>query len=279
MRNSSTVLKFAAAVVLLFAVGASGQDLPPRGQVDQRPPSVYQKMQDAGPGGPAPVHDLNGSWAGPLEPKLGTASALTPAGQKLLSMAKPDPFSAGSNDPWATCDPYGMPRSTTNETRGIDFATMPDRVVIMTQYQKVWREVWMDGRALPKNVGQGDGPDPRWYGYSVGHWDGDHTLVVETTGMTASSWVDRRGYPHSVNAHVEERYERPDHNNINLTVTLDDPKMYTKPWVISTNHFKWIPDQQADEQLCVPSEAILYLNNVALPAGQDEIVGKGDKKK
>ena len=62
-------------------------------------------------------------------------------------------------------------------------------------------------------------------------------------------------------------------------MTLDDPKMYTKPWVISTNHFKWIPDQQADEQLCVPSEAILYLNNVALPAGQDEIVGKGDKKK
>jgi hypothetical protein len=273
MRDSSTVLKFASAIVL-FSAAASAQNLPPRGQVDQRPPSVYQKMQDAGPGGPAPAKDLNGSWAGPLEPKLGTASALTALGQKLLSMAKPDPFSAGSNDPWATCDPYGMPRSTTNETRGIDFATMPDRVVIMTQYQKVWREVWMDGRALPKNVGVADGPDPRWYGYSVGHWENDTTLVVETTGMTASSWVDRRGYPHSVMAHVEERYVRPNHNTVDLTVTLDDPKMYTKPWVVATNHFKWIPDQADEEQLCVPSEALLYLKAVAGPADEDQATGK-----
>jgi hypothetical protein len=279
MRNSFSMSMIGAAAILAFSMAASAQNLPPRGQVDQRPPSVYQKMANAGPGGPAPAKDLNGSWAGPLEPQLGTASELTDLGKKLLSMNKPDPFSADSNDPWATCDPYGMPRSTTNETRGIDFATMPDRIVIMTQYQKIWREVWMDGRALPANVGAADGPDPRWYGYSVGHWDGDNTLVVETTGTNASSWVDRRGYPHSISAHIEERYTRPDHNDLNLSVTLDDPKMYTNPWVISTNKFKWIPDQQPDEQLCVPSEAILYRQAVALPAGQDEIVGKDKGKK
>src|SRR5580658_4272268 len=110
MRNS-TVLTF-ASIALLFSAAASGQNLPPRGTVDQRPPSVADKLQNAGPGGPAPAKDLNGSWAGPLEPKLGTAPTLTALGQKLLSMARPDPFSADTNDPWTTCDPYGMPRST-----------------------------------------------------------------------------------------------------------------------------------------------------------------------
>lgn len=272
MRKVFIVLAGGLTAFLASSLAVRAQQAP-QGQVAQRPPSLYEKMQKAGPGGPAPARDLSGSWAGPLEPQLGTAPELTALGQKLFSMHIPDPFSAKSNDPWATCDPYGMPRSTTNETRGIDFATMPNRIIIMTQYQKVWREVWMDGRALPK-FGTKDSPDPEWYGYSVGHWDGDDTLVVETTGMKPDSWVDRRGYPHSIDALVEERYVRPDHNDLQLSVTLADPKLYTKSWVISTNKFKWIPDQQPDEQMCVPSEAILYRNAVAFPAGQDEIENK-----
>lgn len=273
MRNAVIVLAGGVLVLCALSSAAIAQDTPEKSPVAQRPPSLYEKMQKAGPGGPAPVHELTGSWAGPLEPKLGTAPELTALGQKLFKMNIPDPFSAKSNDPWATCDPYGMPRSTTNETRGLDFAAMPNRIIIMTQYQKVWREVWMDGRALPK-FGTKDSPDPEWYGYSVGHWEGDNTLVVQTTGMKPDSWVDRRGYPHSIDALVEERYVRPDHNDLQLSVTLSDPKMYTKPWVISTNSFKWIPDQEPDEQMCVPSEAILYRNTVAFPAGQDEVLGK-----
>ena len=118
MRNTMTVVAVGLISFFTLSAAASAQDLPPRGQVDQRPPSVYQKMQNAGPGGPAPAKDLNGSWAGPLEPELGTASELTELGKKLIALNIPDPFSAQSNDPWATCDPYGMPRSTTNETRG-----------------------------------------------------------------------------------------------------------------------------------------------------------------
>jgi hypothetical protein len=144
----------------------------------------------------------------------------------------------------------------------------------MTQYEKIWREVWMDGRPLPTNVDTKGGPDPRWYGYSVGHWDRDNTLVVETSGIDDRSWIDRRGYPHTVNAHVTERYTRIDHNNLELTVTIDDPKFYTKPWVVVTNKFKWIPNQEDEEQLCVPSEAIAYVNTVAIPAGQDDVEKK-----
>jgi hypothetical protein len=199
---------------------------------------------------------------------------MTALGQSLFKLNTPDPFSPHSNDPWATCDPFGFPRSATNETRGIAFAQMPDRVVIMTQYQKIWREVWMDGRKLPQNVGHKSGPDSRWYGFSVGHWDGDNTLVVETTGVDDSTWIDRRGYPHSVDMHVEERYARVDHNHLELTVTIDDPMVYTKPFVIATNKFKWIPDQQGEEQLCVPSQALIYLNTVAAPASQGQPNGK-----
>lgn len=263
-----------AAGFTFSSVGLAQQVFSRAGQPDQRPPSVYQRLQDTGPGGPAPRRDLSGSWAGPLEPKAGEVPPMTALGQSRFKLNTPDPFSAHSNDPWATCDPFGFPRSATNETRGIGFAQMPGRIVIMTQYQKVWREVWTDGRELPKNVGAKGGPDSKWYGYSVGHWEGDNTLVVETNGVDDTTWIDRRGYPHSVDMRVEERYTRVDHNDLELTVTIDDPKIYTKPFVIATNKFKWIPNQEDEEQLCVPSEAIAYTNAVVIPAAQDQAAGK-----
>jgi hypothetical protein len=276
MRNLLMAPLIALAALTTFSSSTQAQQVFQRpGELEQRPPSLYQKIQGTGPGGPAPRRDLSGSWTGPLEPKAGDVPPMTALGQARFKLNIPDPFSAHSNDPWATCDPFGFPRSATNETRGIAFAQMPDRVVIMTQFQKVWRQVWMDGRELPKNVGAKGGPDSKWYGYSVGHWDGDYTLVVETTGVDDSTWVDRRGYPHSVEMRVEERYTRVDHNDLELTVTVDDPKIYTKPFVIATNKFKWIPNQEDEEQLCVPSEAISYLNTVAIPAGQDRA---NDKK-
>jgi len=276
MRNHVLASSALLTAALAFAPLAPAQDTPTArpGQVDQRPPSVYQKVAEAGPGGPAPIHDLNGFWNGPLEPKFADTPSLTPLGQAKFKLNIPDPFSAHSNDPWRTCDPFGFPRSATNETRGLAFATMPQGIVIMTQYNKIWRMVWMDGRELPKNVGTRGGPSSRWYGYSVGHWDGDNTLVVETTGVDDKTWIDRRGYPHSVDMHVEERYMRVDRNDLELTVKIDDPKMYTKPWIVVTNKFKFTPQQLEDEQLCVPSEAIDYLNTIAIPAGQDEVAGQ-----
>ena len=140
----------------------------------QRPPTLYQKLLAAGnTGGPAPRRDLTGFWTGPLTPKMAEMPPLTPLGQQRFKLNFPDPFSEKSNDPWATCDPLGFPRSSTNETRGIAFAPMPGRMVILNQYQRVFRTVWMDGRELPKNAGAKGGPDANWYGYSVAHWDGD----------------------------------------------------------------------------------------------------------
>jgi len=257
-----------ALAVLIFSSSAMAQG----GGAAQN--TLYNKLKDGGPGGPAPRRELSGSWAGPIA--IDTASVappLTPLGQKLMSANKPEAkfHIAGTNDSFArVCDPLGFPRNMIFEIRGITFATMPDRIIVLNQYQRAWREVWTDGRELPKNVGGTgkDAPDPRYYGYSVGHWEGDTTFVVDTTGLDDKTWVTRMGYPHSIDAHVQERYTRLSHNDLKLSLTLDDPKIYTKPFVLGTANFRWVPNQELDEQLCIPSEMLQYLSLVGDPAGK-----------
>ena len=238
--------------------------------------SLYDRLKDAGTGGPAPKHDMTGVWTGLLEAQAGAVPAMTPLGEKRFSMNKTERKAgwADSNDPWKTCDPFGFPRSAVNEITGIAFAQMPDKIIVLHQYNRIWREVWMDGRELPKNVDMKGGPDSMWYGYSVGHWEGDYTLVIDTTGSDDSSWLDPRGYPHSVDGHYLERYTRVDHNHLEMTVTVDDPKLYTKPFVLGTSKFVWVPDQKSQEQICVPSEAINYVNVISKPAAGKNTEGK-----
>jgi hypothetical protein len=219
-------------------------------------------------GGPAPIRDLSGSWAGNLTPNRGVPPPMTLLGEKLFSLNKPETAvgTGSSNDPINTCDPLGFPRNTSFETRGIAFATMPDRIVVLHQYQRIWRYVWMDGRALPKTFDTRDGVPSRYYGYSVGHWEGNNTLVINTVGSNDQTWIDKGGHPHSVDLKIEERYTRVDHNHMTSVVTVDDPKIYTKPFVLSRNEYRWIPDQEAEEQLCVPSEMINYMKLISDPA-------------
>ena len=224
---------------------------------------------DPTPGGPAPVHDVSGSWAGNLTPERLEIPPLTPLGQKLFSLHKPETEvgTGHSNDPMNTCDPLGVPRNLVFETRGLAFATMPDRIAVLHQYQRIWRYVWMDGKhELPKSFDTKDGVASRWYGYSVGHWDGDYTLVIDTVGVNDESWLDKAGHPHSVNAHITERYTRVDHNHMQMVASVDDPTVYTKPFVLAKNEYRWIPDQEAEEQICVPSEMIRYMETIGKPA-------------
>ena len=193
-------------------------------------------------------------------------SPYTPAGLARFKLNKPGTYSSTTNDPWMVCDPFGFPRNLLQESNGIAFSQMPDRIVMTSQYFRVGRIVWMDGRELPKNVGTKGGPKSRWYGYSVGHWDGDYTLVVNTNGLVDNTWLDQQGHPHSADMRVEERYTRVSYNVLETTVTVDDPKYYTKPFVLTTNTYRWIPSTSAefgttgefDEQFCVPSEMSEY---------------------
>ena len=139
----------------------------------------------------------------------------------------------------------------------------------------------MDGRPLPKNVGHKDAPSTMYFGYSVGHWEGNNTLVVDTIGMDEKTWVDRRGYPHSIDAHVIERYTRVDHNHLDVTETLDDPAYYAQAFVIAKTSYNWIAGQDdpnvavlfSNEYLCIPSQAIEYMKLAGAPADEDTATG------
>jgi len=228
-------------------------------------------------------HDLSGVWEAPVRVTTGNEiSPLTPWGKEQFNSNKP--FTGPrmipleqSNDPMIKCDPLGFPRNLFYEIRHMKFVQAPSETVQLFQYQAVWREIWTDGRKLPPNVGEHGGPDPRWYGYSVGKWDGD-TFVVNTTGVDDRSWLDAYGNPHSIQMRVEERYTRLDHDHLNLTVTVDDPKAYTKPFLAQPGLTFRLATKagvagqiafsslELPEQMCVPSEAANYMGLVAAPA-------------
>jgi hypothetical protein len=262
------IVVFAAALMAGLVISPVAMAQAGPGNGGQTNTLFYQLLKDPSTGGPAPRRDLSGAWAGPLNAYPGEVPPMTPLGQKRFSLNKSEAKfgTAGSNDPLNVCDPLGFPRNAIFELRGIAFSTMPGKIVILSQYQKIWRDVWMDGRALPQNVDTKNGPDSRMYGYSVGHWENDHTLVIDTTGSDDRTWLNNTGYPHSANAHFQERYTRVDHNNLRLTVTVDDPAMYTRPFVLGNTQFRWIPDQHTEEQMCMPSEAMDYMKIIAGPA-------------
>jgi hypothetical protein len=273
----------AAAMLSLAVLTAAGQNA----QQDNAPRSpwkYYPADRAVGDGGPAPKRDLTGTWAGPssganvprskLNAENPTPPPLTPLGQQMYERNKPiGKYSpAGTNDPHTRyCDPFGFPQNMTNEIRGITFATMPDRTLILLQYMDLWREVWTNGRTLPTNVGgRGrDTLDPKYNGYSVGHWEDDYTFVVDTTGLNPQTWATKSGYPHSVDAHVHERFHRDSKNDLTLTITMDDPKLYTQTFALGDVHFRWIPNQMLDEFSCIPSEVQQYLKEMGDPAGFD----------
>jgi hypothetical protein len=197
---------------------------------------------------------------------------MTPWGQAFFDGVKPiwGPRAVPiiqATDPFVSCDPLGFPRSVLYETRGISFEHVPRRTLQLLQYQRVWREIWTDGRKLPTNVGGtgADARDPRYYGYSVGAWADDYTFVVNTTGFAEEAWADEVGHPRSMHAMVEERYHRIDHDTMELSVSIDDPEAYTKPFLAMRLMFSWIPAQEFEEQLCIPSDALAYRETFAPP--------------
>jgi len=256
MRISFSSFIFIGAAALALSPNLSAQVV-----------QLIELLEKTGPGGPAPKHDIFGAWAAKRGGTRGLKpSPYTPAGEARFKLNKPGTASSKTNDPWMTCDPFGFPRDLTQESNGYTFSQMPDRIVITNMYNRTSRTIWMDGRALPKNVGTPGAAKTRWYGYSVGRWDGDNKLVINTNGTMDDTWLDQAGHPHSADMKVEEQYIRPSFNIIQLTATVDDPKYYTKPWVVAQNTYRWIPPNFAvygttgeyDEEFCVPSEMIRY---------------------
>ena len=278
-----------AAGVLLVGAVAAAQNDPPRSPWKYYPEEV---RANAGGGGPAPKRDFTGTWAGPNSgagvPEGGRggrqpAPPFTPLGQQLFDRNRPLGIysPAGTNDPHSRyCDPLGFPRNMTDQLRGMTVTTLPDRTFLLLMFGNIWREVWTDGRALPANFARGrDAHDPTYNGYSVGRWEDDYTFVVETTGMAPETWVTRSGYPHSIDARVTERFQRKSRSELTLTITMDDPKLYTAPLDLGEVHFRWILNQKLFDFSCVPSAVQRYLQEMGDPAGSDPDAARRERQR
>lgn len=132
---------------------------------------------------------------------------------------------------------------------GIGVGNLPFRIIqtpaliaMLYEYQTIYRQIFTDGRALPKD------PNPTWMGYSTASWDGD-TLVVTTLGYNDRTTLDLAGHPHTEALRMTERYRRVDYGHIDLRVTYDDPKTYTRPWTQAVK-FDLMPEGDLIEYVC-----------------------------
>jgi hypothetical protein len=142
--------------------------------------------------------------------------------------------SQARDNPDANCLPMGFLQFHQQpQPRRIMNVSNPKTILIEYEANNGLRHIYMDGRKLPP---QGD-PQPWWYGYSVGHWDGD-TLIVETNNLRGAEdgphdgWLDVNGSPYSEQAKFTEKIRRPTYDHLQIDVTVEDPKAYTKPWTV-----------------------------------------------
>lgn len=155
------------------------------------------------------------------------------------------------DNPDAHCLPMGFMQFHTHpEPRKI--VQTPTSLLIIYEANSGLRQIFMDGRKLP-----GKDAEPWWYGYSVGHWDGD-ALVIETTGFIDDIWLDVQGSPLTSEGKVTERIRRPTYGTLEIDVTVDDPKAYTKPWTVRVNQ-RLLPDAELIEFICEDRDATHYV--------------------
>ena len=155
------------------------------------------------------------------------------------------------DNPDANCLPLGFLQFHQQpQPRRIMNIANPKMLLIEYESNNGLRHIYLDGRKLPP---QGE-PTPWWYGYSVGHWEGD-TLVVETNNLRGAEespfdgWLDVNGSPYSDGAKFTERIRRPAFDHLQIDLTLDDPKSYTKPWTVRVDQ-RLYPDQDLIEFEC-----------------------------
>jgi hypothetical protein len=133
----------------------------------------------------------------------------------------------GRDDPVARCLPAGAVRILTFPPPRKIIQT-PGEIVILSERDVTFRQIFTDGRPMPVD------PSPSWNGFSTGKWDGD-TLVVETNGLRDGAWLDRNGSPMTDAAKMTERFRRINYGRLEIELTVDDPKAYTKPWTVTLN--------------------------------------------
>jgi hypothetical protein len=151
----------------------------------------------------------------------------------------------GLDDPDTRCLPSGTPRTyaTPFPFKVLQF---PNLIAFLIESRTTFRQVFLDGRSIPQDA------QPTWDGYSIGHWEGKDTLVVETAGFNGKAWLDSNGHPMTDALNLTERFRRPDFGRLEIEITIDDPKAYTKRWTVKLTHR--LLDTELMEFICNENE-------------------------
>ena len=152
---------------------------------------------------------------------------------------------AQDQDPNVHCMPRGAPRVWTDDYYK-RIVQVPGRVIILTERNMQYRQIFLDGRSLPED------PNPTWNGYSKGKWEGD-TLVIETIGFRDDLWLDANGNPLTNAGKMKERIRRPNYGTLEVEFTIDDPKAYTAPWTVKLNQ-PLVLDSELLDYYCLENE-------------------------
>ena len=163
----------------------------------------------------------------------------------LVPIVKERTANEAIGDPHIRCLPdnflraYGLPHL-------LKFVHTPGLLVVLNEMNAGYRQVFTDARPLPDN------PTPSWQGYSSAKWSGD-TLVVDTIGMRDDTWIDWNGSVLTEAAKVREQIRRPDFGHLEIQVTVDDPKAYTKPWTVTLKQ-RIVVDTELIDEICLENE-------------------------
>jgi hypothetical protein len=249
-----------AAAILTLIASLSAIDAP--AQWLNYPAPGIPRTSDGKPNLAAPTPrasdgkpDLTGIWSGPgpggydrniardLKPADIQPWAETIYQQRVLNMGKDSPRANCLPDPFVYYHAVDLAR----------IVQSPGLIVMLYQgnTNSVHRTIFTDGRKLPVD------PNPTWMGYSVGHWDGD-TLVVDTAGFNDRGWLDIEGHPHTEALHITERFHRRDFGHMDLDITIDDPKTFTKPFSLKMPQ-KLEPDTDLIESVCENDRSVSHM--------------------
>jgi hypothetical protein len=182
----------------------------------------------------------------PLALNLGTdLTGSLPYQPWAAALVKQRTADNSKDDPHARClpdnppRPYGLPHLT-------KAVHTPGLLVLLNEVNAMYRQIFTDGRPLPSD------PNPSWNGYSTASWEGD-TLVAKTSGFRDGLWLDMAGSPLTDAARMTERIRRPTYGTLDVQITIDDPKAYTRPWTVSMNQMI-VLDAELIDEFCLENE-------------------------
>ena len=218
-----------------------------------RMPDGKPNLSAAAPKTPDGKPDLSGIWNVQDSPGQTQFLDLAPsvAGglpyrPGVAEMAKARSAPPKTTEPITRCLPIGIVERHTWIGGLKKIVQIPGLLLILNEYNASFRQIFTDGRPLPPN------DQPAWDGYSTGKWEGD-TLVVQTTGFRDGQWLDTEGNPLTDAARMTERFRRVDFGHLQIDITIDDPKAYTKPWTFKVNQVL-VPDTDLLEFICLENE-------------------------